>query len=534
MAVKLILVTFLVFESLNVFGMEIKINDILNLSYGFGSPAVLENLGITEGLSFYQEMNLLIYGEISNGFYLSASVGANNELSLNYVPMRITLGNTISSAYGINNFAIFGISSPYFSFGQLSGSVITTTITVSALNPTVTLGPMLYGSVIIYFNGTPLSSNSYTIDYTTGTIYFSNLSISEFLIVQYQSASQTNGTYLLTANMNSNSQNYNFDGTFCTVVSTPSNQYFALEEIKNQNSSMKVCFNIDESPSFTVGLKDKTQVFNKILEGGLSYTSDGFRYPMGIIQLPGFSGTLSYDNFGMNFDQNDFGLSFDSSEMNANFSVSRENGFNASLSSTQIQLALSACSSNVTTFEEVSNGNLNVIGQQNFSNSKFSSFSSQITVATPLSVQASFTSQGMGVNVSKFIGPFMVSAGFGRWSFIPNIETNFNLFGTFFYQLPVSCNFQISTGATAIVSGALNLTLPSGILSLSVNNTTGVGISFSSYCFTVGGQLFGDGFNLSTALQTNVWGFNINGSLCIEKLGNDFGGSIGLKVWGSN
>ncbi len=534
MAVKLILVIALVLESCGIFALEIHMGDTFNLSYGFGSPSVLSNLGVTEGFSFYQNMDLLVNGEIMEGLYIYANIGASSDqIALNYVPLNLEIGNTFSSMVDGRNLSIFGLSSPNFSFGQLSGSVEISTVIVSAMNSFVTLGQMMYGSVTIYYNGNILNPALYTVDYMTGTIYFSDLSTPEILTIEYQSALQNSGSYIFTASMGSNQSNDNLNLFACTVFSTQFDQFFISGKIGDRKNSMNLNVNFDQIPSFKVNTQNEFSVSSGLVKTDLSYTSEGFRYPIGIIQNSGFAGNLSLSGtsskMNINFDQNDFGISVDASTSSFIFSFSKSNGLNLSLYSNGFGVTMNSQSTDTSIFGSFSNGNLNIMTWKSLQNSNFYSM---IQLATPLSLQASISSSGAGIFVSKFVNPFNLS--FGLTKSASNIIVSAGLNENFFSSVPGCWALNISAGSTLLISGSLNYFLQLGNLSFNASTAPAFGFSFSTSNYAAGCQITQGNINFSISAGISFFGLNFDGNMCIENLGSQWGSMVGLKVWGES
>ena len=192
MVVKLALALFLALSGIAL-GVRIQMSGNLGLSYGFGDPGVLGQSGLT----FDQQLQFSINGEIENGLYISSYFGTETKwITFYYVPFDLQIGNIISSIYG-NNFQFFGLKLPYLSFGKLIGKMTFLNVNVSPIHPFVTLTPMVYGSLSIYLNNHLLNPNLYTVDYTTGTIYFLDLLAPTTFTIVYQSAYENNATYLL-------------------------------------------------------------------------------------------------------------------------------------------------------------------------------------------------------------------------------------------------------------------------------------------------------------------------------------------------
>lgn len=525
----LILVSFLVLDFLNAYGMQVQINGNLNFSYGFGALPVLSNMDVQEGFGFDQQLQFMVNGEIEDGLYISSSIGTQtNYITLYYVPFNIQLGNVTSSVYGVNNFSIFGIKTHYISFGQLSGTLLNTTVTVSPLYPSITLGPMLYGSVLIYFDGQIVNSNLYTVDYTTGTIYFSNLSSTETFSVEYQSASINNGSYLLTSNAGFNKSGYALNGSFCTVFSTPSNQFFGIGEIKKDDLSIQTALNFDNVPSFKTEINDNTKIFGKKTKIGISYTSDGFRYPMGIVQLSGIGGNVDFDSFELSFNKNYIGITSSGSSVESALMLGTQNGLSASVKYKNFQTSISVNSSNVSTFESFSNEIFNLMIGQNLSNSTNWSI---LQIATPVSVEASLSTYGFGISLSKLIGPSSLDLSFSKTG--DCLQGNFGISNFFIMDTPFSGNIQISNASTSALIGNVSFSIPSGTIGLTATSFPSFGLSFSNSSWNLNGQLWNNGWNMAAGFQMNMSNLILSGNLTIEDISNQIGGAISFNVGGT-
>lgn len=528
MVEKLILVSFLVLDSLSVYGMQVQVNGNLNFSYGFGALPVLSNLNVQSGFDFDQQLQFTVNGEIEDGLYISSSVGTqSNYVTLYYVPLNIQLGNVTSSVYGVNNFSVFGIKTHYISFGQLSGMLLNTTVTVSPLYPSVTLGPMLYGSVSIYFDGQIVNSNLYMVDYTTGTIYFYNLTSSETFSVEYQSASVNNGAYLLTSNAEFNEDGYALNGGFCTVFSTPSDQFFGIGKVGKGDLSIQTALNFDNAPSFETKIDADTKIFGKKMKMGISYTSEGFRYPMGIVQLPGIGGNLSFDSFELSFNKNYIGITSKGSSVETSLILGTQNGLSASVKYKNFQTSISICSSNVSTFESFSNDMFDLMVGQNLSDSSNWSI---LQIATPISVEASLSSYGFGISLSKLIGPSSLALSFSKTG--DYLQGEFGASNLFIMGTPFSGNVQISNASTSALSGNVSCSIPPGTICLTATNYPSFGLSFSNSSWNLNGQLWNEGWNISLGFQMGISNLILNGNMTVEDISNQIGGALSFNVGG--
>ncbi len=528
MGAKLLLVLFLTLSLLKVYGVQIQINGNLGLSYGFGNQSVLQNMGVENGLSFDQQIQFLLSGQIEDGLYVSANVGTQTtNLTLYYVPLNIQLGNVTTSAYGINNFSIFGIKTSNFSFGQLYGNILSTTVTVSPLIPYVTIGAILYGSVVIYSDGQVLSPNAYSIDYTTGTIYFSNLTSTKSFTIEYQSGAVSSGLYLLTTSVGTKEDGYNLNGTFCTVFSTPSDQFFGIGSIKNNLFSFQGALNVDQTPSFKVEMTGNDFFFGKELKMDLFYVSEGFRYPMGIVQIPGIGGNLSFGPMDISFNKDYFGITSSGSSINASLEIGTQNGINASVGWNNFQTALSISASNVTTFESFSNDIFTLMLGQNLSNSTNWSV---LQIATPVSLEASLTSYGFGLSLSKLIGPSVLNASFSN--FQNSIQSSLGVSNMLVAGFPLSWNVQISKASTLSISGNLSLSVPMGTIGLTATTLPAFELSFSNSTWNLSGEIWNNGWNVSAGIQEIFQTLTLSVNAEFENYQNEFGGSLSLNLSG--
>jgi len=528
MVTKLSLALLLVLSVLEVYGMQIQINGDLGLSYGFGDQSILESLDIQEGFNFNQQIQFTLSGEVNDGLYVSANVGTKTTtVTLYYVPLNVQLGNVTTSAYGVNNFSVFGIKIPNASFGQLSGNILNTTVTVSPLVPYATIGSILYGSVVIYSDGQVLNPTLYTIDYTTGTIYFSDLTSTKTFTIEYQSNSSNAGTYLLMTSAGTKDKGYNLNGTFCTVFSTPSDQFFGLGEINNDKFSLQGAVNVDQIPSFKVGLTEHDFFFGQDVKMALSYVSEGFRYPLGIAQVPGIGGNVSIGPVSFSFNKDYFGVTENGSSINSSLEIGTQNGINASVRWKNFETALSISASNVTAFESFSNDVFNLMVGQNFSNSTNWCV---LQIATPISAEASVSSQGFGVSLSKLMGPALLNASFS--TFQNYNQANLGISNLLAYGIPLSGNIQISNSSTSSIMGNLSFSMPAGKIGLSATTFPSFGLSFSNNTWNLNGQIWNNGWNLTAGVQMNFSNFTLDGNLEFENDQNRFGGSISLNLSG--
>jgi len=528
MAVKSTLVLFLTLSILKAYGMQIQINGNLGISYGFGAQSILGNLDIQKGFTFNQQMQFILSGQVEDGLYVSANVGTQTTtVTLYYVPLNLQLGNITESAYGINNLSIFGIKTKDFSFGQLYGNVLSTTITVSPLAPYATIGAMLYGSVVIYSDGQILSPNFYSIDYTTGTIYFSNLTSTKTFTVEYQSASVNAGTYLLTTSAGMKNDGYDLMGTFCTVFSTPSDQFFGLGAIKNDMFSFQGTVNFDQTPSFKVEMAGHDFLCGRELKMDLSYVSENFRYPMGIVQIPGMSGNVSIGALNVSFNKDYLGITASGSSVNSSLEIGTQNGISASVGWNGFQTSLSVSASNVAAFESFSNDVFDLMLGQNFSNSTNWSI---LQIATPLSVEASFSSYGFGLSLSKLIGPSSLNASFSN--FQNSIQASFGVSNLLAFGFPLSGNIQISDASTSSIIGNVSFSVPIGTIGLTATTSPAFGLSFSNDTWNVNGEIWNGGWNLTVGIQEILSWLTLSGNVELETNQNQFGGSISLNLSG--
>ncbi|MGC9212481.1 MAG: hypothetical protein ACP5F2_03380 [Athalassotoga sp.] len=515
MVVKLAPALFLAL-SCAAFGVQIQINGSFGLSCGFG------NYYYT-GPIFNQQFQILVNGEIEDGLYISSSIGTNTKwLTLYYIPLDLQIGNTTSSIYG-NNLPIFGIKLPYFSFGQLIGRTVIVDVKVSPFNPSVTLTPMVYGSLSIYLNGYPMEPSLYSVDYTTGTIYFLDLSFPQTFTVKYQSALENGNAYLLSTEVNSAYDGYSLSAITSTIFSTPSNQFFAsLDAVGNER--IRTSFNFDTIPSFQIEFGKKLSDSNL----DLSYTSEGFRYPMGIAQSPGLGVRVNNRNLSFSFDSDSISISTSSSLVDTSFELDDQNGFDLYLRHKNFSGNISIFASNVTTYESFSNNDFSVILGQNLSN--FTNWSA-IQISTPVTVQASVNSYGFGLNVSKSEGLSFTNVYFSNFQGILNMGLN----STFLiYETILSGGLSVySSAASSILSANLELPLLSGTAGINLTTSPSVSLSFSNKMLEFNSQIWTGGWTVGTSIFWNLGSLALSGNLRLQNLYDKIGGAISLNVGGT-
>ncbi|BBJ28486.1 DUF2460 domain-containing protein [Athalassotoga saccharophila] len=512
MVVKLILALFLALSCVAL-GVRIQVNGNLDFSYGFGYYT---------GLTFSQQFQFLVNGEIENGLYISSSIGTDTKwLTLYYVPLDLQIGNAIPSIYG-NNLPIFGIKSPYFSFGQLIGKTMIVDVTVSPVNPSVTLTPMVYGSLSIYLNGYPLDPSRYSVDYTTGTIYFLDLSFPQTFTVEYQSALENSGAYLFLTKIGSTYDGYSINGIASTTFSTPSNQFFAsVEAIGNER--IRASLNFDTIPSFQIEFGKKFS--NSNLD--LRYTSEGFRYPMGIAQSPGIGMTLNGKDLSFSFDKKSMSISTFSSLVDTSFELS-DQGFEFYIKHKDFSGNISIFASNVTTYESFSNDIFSVMMGQNLSN--FTNWS-VIQISTPVTIQASVNSRGFGLSISKSKGPSCTSVYLSN--FQNSLSMGFN--STFMiYNSILSGGLSLySSSASSTLNANLEFPVLSGTAGINLTTSPSIGFSFSNNLLEFNGQISNGGWSTGTSLFWNFGSLTLNGNLQLQNLCDKIGGAISLNVSGT-
>ncbi len=514
MVVKFPLVLFLALSCV-AFGVRIQINGSLGLSYGFGNYYYL-------GPVFNQQFQFLVNGEIEDGLYISSSIGTNTKwLTLYYIPLDLQIGNSISSIYG-NNIPIFGIKLPYLSFGQLIGKTVILDINVSPIDPYVTL-PMVYGSLSIYLNGHPLDPSLYSVDYTTGTIYFLDLSFPQTFTVEYQSALENSDSYLLSTKLSANQDGYSLSGITCTIFSTPSNQFFAsLEAVGSER--IRTSFNLDTIPSFQIDFGKESPNYNF----DLRYTSEGFRYPMGITQSPGLGVAVNNKALSFSFDRDSISISACSSLINTSFELSSQSGFDLYLKHKNLSGNISIFASNVTTYESFSNEIFSVMLGQNLSNS---TNWSAIQISTPVTVQASVNSYGFGLSVSKSEGPSYMNI------YLSNFQRSFSMgFNSTFlsYNAIFSGGFSLySSAASSMLSANLEFPIMSGTAGINFTSSPSIGFSFSNNVLKFNGQIWAGGWNAGMSLLWNLGSLTLSSDLQLQNIDDKIGGAISLNVSGT-
>jgi len=267
--------------------------------------------------------------------------------------------------------------------------------------------------------------------------------------------------------------------------------------------------------------------FGQDVKMALSYVSEGFRYPLGIAQVPGIGGNVSIGPVSFSFNKDYFGVTENGSSINSSLEIGTQNGINASVRWKNFETALSISASNVTAFESFSNDVFNLMVGQNFSNSTNWCV---LQIATPISAEASVSSQGFGVSLSKLMGPALLNASFS--TFQNYNQANLGISNLLAYGIPLSGNIQISNSSTSSIMGNLSFSMPAGKIGLSATTFPSFGLSFSNNTWNLNGQIWNNGWNLTAGVQMNFSNFTLDGNLEFENDQNRFGGSISLNLSG--
>ncbi len=538
---RLILILFLAFDLFTSgYALNIQTDQSFALSYGFGSPGALLLLQNSQGLSFTQSIGAMVFGKVTDELYMSAMVDEQSVgyLTLTYIPSDFKFGSVQTLGPDLPTFSIFGFSSPNLSIGQLLGNVVRDVFVLSVVNPTVYLGSIMYGSVKVYVDGKLIPQGEYTVDYDNGTITFSNFFTTELVTVEYQSATGGYSSYIGTLKSQEKIGGFSVKTYACTVVASPNNQYFlkAIAVPQNSDSSLSFALNFDESPSVKVEGKSIFPFDGGKVSSSFSYTSVGFRDPLGIIQTEGVGGSLGFENvygrIAAKLDSNELLLSVDSSSQSMEFKVGKAPNLGIDYTSKNLRLGFTADSSGVRTFESLCTDDLSLRSEQNLLSK---TFGVAFDLATPVTLDASIDSGEIGVALSKSFFPYTVSASMTGIFSAPYGVLNVGFTKQSLWDgsiLVGGANLSISTNSTFVASGSLELNLPdSDVLSLTLNTNPGLELSFSNYNYTLDAKFDGCDTILTGSAAFEMWNLNFEGDLSVALVDSQLGGTFGVKVW---
>ena len=190
---RLLVEAFLIFELFTIsLGLNVQIDQSIDLSYGFGSSLILARLGIPNGIFFDQNMAFRVFGYVTKDLYLSGDLGKQSidSLILHYTPLDLRFGTVQIKGSGFSPIAAIGMSSKNVSFGKVRGTLKHVVFVVKDPTESFLLGPVAYQSVHVYVNGSLMSSNRYELNYDNGEIFIFDLLYGDIVTIEYQSLNE--------------------------------------------------------------------------------------------------------------------------------------------------------------------------------------------------------------------------------------------------------------------------------------------------------------------------------------------------------
>ncbi len=174
------------------FSLNLQIDQSLNLSIPFGNTSTVN---IPQLPLFSQSMAIRMWGNISSLFYIDGEINgtAFDRFTLDYLPANIRLGTVPCLLPNESALSVFGISSAFFTAGQIRGVVKTEDFLADKEDEEYVLGSILPGSLDVYVNGVEISSDRYDVNYEMGSLEVKELKPGDVVSVRYQSPEGSQG-----------------------------------------------------------------------------------------------------------------------------------------------------------------------------------------------------------------------------------------------------------------------------------------------------------------------------------------------------
>ncbi len=544
---KLLVEAFLILELFTFsLAFNIQINQSIDLSYGFGAPAILAYLGIPSGIFFDQNMAFRVSGYMTKDLYLFGDLGEQSvdSLILHYIPAGLYLGTVQVKGSGFSPIAVIGVSSKNISFGKVRGTLKHVVFVVKDPTESFLLGPVAYQSVHVYVNGSSVPSNRYELNYDNGEIFISNLLYGDIVTIEYQSMNESSPYYVLAATKSEKVKNYSLKESVLTVLSTPANQYFLHSEIvdgnSNGNFSVSGYLNIDSTASLRLEATKKLSLSNFQFSLGAHLVTKGFRWPMGVAQNEdaglSFFGQNSYGKVGFNSNLNGLSFSLEASKTNLIFQVGKDPNFVMKFSNGSSYFGLSLGSGGVQSVQSFQDGPFSLKFHQHFENEN-NEWGTQISVSTPITFEASINTSSVGWRVSKSCGNFKAAVDWEKTSKQSHEKIKATLSDTSmfaFSTLSWATGFQTDQSTSLFYLNA-NLNSPFGEINLHSDSLPTLSLNYSNEFegtrYSIGMEYENDVLKLDADAGKKISNWNVKMGISMGIANSEFGGAFKINVW---
>ncbi len=553
--IKLLVEAFLILELFTFsLAFNIQINQSFDLSYGFGTPAILAYLGIPSGIFFDQNMAFRVSGYMTKDLYLFGDLGEQSvdSLVLHYIPVDLYLGTVQVKGSGFSPIAVIGVSSKNISLGKVRGTLKHVVFVVKDPTESFLLGPVAYQSVHVYVNGSLVPSNQCRINYNDGEIFVSNLLYGDIVTIEYQSMNESSPYYVLAVTKSYKIKNYSLKESVLTVFSTPVNQYFLHSEIvdgdSNGNLSVSGYLNIDSTASLRLEATKKLSLSNFQFSLGAYLVTKGFRWPMGVAQSEdaglSFFGQNSYGKVGFNSNLNGLSFSLKASKTNLILQVGKDPNLVMKFSNGNSYLGLNFGSGGIQSTQSFQDGPFSLKFHQHFENEN-NEWGTQISVSTPITFEASINTSSVGWRISKSCGNFKAAVDWEKASKqshekIKATLSDMSMFD--FSTLSWTTGFQTEQSTSLLYLNA-NLNSPFGEINL-LGSVGGAihELSLHSLSMNYSNEFEGARYSIGMEYEKNVLKLDANVSKKISNwsvemgismgiANSEFGGALKVNVW---
>ena len=434
-------------------GLNVQINQSITFSNSFGNENALERLSLEKNLFVSQEISLRMWGMINPFFYVFGEIRNTNfdNFVLEYIPWNLKFGTLDAEMSPHSSISIIGISSQYFSLGQIRGSEKILNFTVTQLNQSFLLSNVAYGSIKVYLNGVLLEPSQYILNYQSGILRIPTALPYDVVTVEYQSLKNTYPTYIFTTHTKFNTKVGDVNLGFTTVSSiaspTDTNQYFAFSSFKSGDMVVSNWFDFENAPTCKMNLLKHLTLFGMKSKVTLSLTEKNFREPLGLPQREQIAFDLSSRNRAGSFnffsDLEKMNISLKTKFANAFFEVGRKRNLLLRFSSKHVFAGFNVENGKISAFQGISEGPFSAFFEQNPFLSKYNA---HIRISTPIEFEASVTSANVEMRFSKKLKNISVSSRYRLYHAEEKLEGEFYL--TLKGNSSPSSEWRITAGST--------------------------------------------------------------------------------------